>query len=304
MKHLSKTLVIAFLVSIATMAKGQGCSDAGFCTMNSLKPNQADSSSAFLNQLKAGLSIGKADHNLLVVANYVEYHRALSEKFSMDAKLSSISQSGNGISVFGLSDFLMSGNYSLSTKLAFTLGVKIPLSNANKKHEGMTLPMDYQSSLGTFDLIAGFSYQIEKLQIVAAIQQPLAQNENKFIPWINPEYPELENFQSTYKFQRSGDVLVRFSYPFELGNKLALTPGILPIYHLANDKATLISEHDPEEIKGSKGLTLNVNAFLDYQLSSKSAIQFNVGMPLITRDIRPDGLTRSFIGTLEYRFMF
>ncbi|MCF8372678.1 MAG: hypothetical protein K9H64_13695 [Bacteroidales bacterium] len=304
MRLINKIVFIVIMVSMTTLAKGQGCSDAGFCTMNSLKPGQADSSSNFLNQIKVGLSVGKADHDILIVANYLEYHQAITEKFSMDAKLSSISQSGNGISVFGLSDILLSGNYALSTKTAFTLGVKIPLSNANKKHEGMTLPMDYQSSLGTFDLIAGFSYQIKKLQIVAAIQQPLTQNENKFIPWINPDYPEFTDFQSTFEFQRSGDVLVRLSYPFEIGKKIKLTPGILPIYHLSNDKATFILEQDTEEIEGSKGLTLNVNAFLDYQLSSKSAIQFNVGMPLITRNVRPDGLTRSFIGTLEYRFMF
>jgi hypothetical protein len=163
--------------------------------------------------------------------------------------------------------------------------------------------MDYQSSLGTFDLIFGIGYEIKKIQFIAAIQQPLTQNDNLFIATNYPINSGLRTFQSTNKFKRSGDVLLRISYPITIDSKLKLTPSILPIYHLTNDKYTEDSNVQ-KEITGSQGLTLNANAFLDYEFNSKNIIQLNLGIPFIVRDTRPDGLTRSFIANIEYRIKF
>jgi hypothetical protein len=163
--------------------------------------------------------------------------------------------------------------------------------------------MDYQPTLGTFDLIIGAAYAINNFQIVAAIQQPLSQNGNEFISGNYPENSALRNFQTTNKFKRSGDVLLRVSYPIRLYRDLTITTSILPIYHLANDKYT--DEYEIEnEIIGSRGLTLNGNIYLDYKLNEENSIQLNVGAPFIVRDSRPDGLTRSFISTLEYKITF
>ncbi|MBT8349967.1 MAG: hypothetical protein KJO26_01860, partial [Deltaproteobacteria bacterium] len=188
-------------------------------------------------------------------------------------------------------------------KLNITLGAKIPLSNANNFLNSLPLPMDYQASLGTFDLIFGVGYVINKLQIVAAIQQPLTQNDNQFFASSYPAGSKLFAFQSTNKFTRSGDVMLRVSYPILLNQKLRLTPSILPIYHLTNDKYT--DEINIErEIIGSEGLTLNGNIYLDYEINRKNTIQVNVAMPFVVRDSRPDGLTRSLIANLEYRIKF
>jgi hypothetical protein len=72
---------------------------------------------------------------------------------------------------------------------------------------------------------------------------------------------------------------------------------------LTNDKYTDELEVE-REIIGSQGLTLNGNVYLDYEINRKHLVQFNVGMPFIVRDSRPDGLTRSFIANLEYRIKF
>ena len=277
---------------------GQGCSDAGFCTISSFKPNSTDSTKIINDQFKIGAFYGKTDNSISVYGNYLEYNRQLSKKFGLDAKLTTLAQNGNGISTFGLSDIFLNANYKASERLKFTFGTKIPLSNASKNYNNHPLPMDYQSSLGTLDLIFGIGYEMKKIQFVAAIQQPLTQNENQFIA---KNY--LSSFQSTNKFKRSGDVLLRISYPITIDSKLKLTPSILPIYHLTNDKYTEDSNVQ-KEITGSQGLTLNANAFLDYEFNSKNIIQLNLGIPFIVRDIRPDGLTRSFIANLEYRIKF
>jgi hypothetical protein len=301
LKFILMTMTLYILGS--NYSYGQGCSDAGFCTINSFKPNSTDSTKMLNNQFKLGAFFGQADNSISVYGAYLEYNRQLSRKFGLDAKLTTLAQNGNNISVYGLSDLFVNANYKISEKLKFTLGTKIPLSKANKTINNLPLPMDYQSSLGTFDLIFGIGYEIKKIQIIAAIQQPLTQNDNQFIAANYPLNSKLRAFQSSNKFERSGDVLLRVSYPVNVNSKLKLTPSILPIYHLTNDKYT--DEFNiKKEIKGSQGLTLNGNVYLDYEVNSKNIIQLNVGIPFIVRDARPDGLTRSFIANLEYRIKF
>ena len=233
---------------ITNYSYGQGCSDAGFCTLNSFKPNNIDSTQVLNNQFKIGAFFGNADNSISVYGNYLEYNRQLTNKFGLDLKLNTLSQNGNGISTFGLSDIFLNTIYKVSEKVKLTLGAKIPLSKADKTND-------------------------------------------------------LRKFQSTNKFERSGDVLLRVSYPINITSKLKLTPSILPIYHLTNDKYT--DEFNvKKEIIGSQGLTLNGNAYLDYEINSKNIIQLNLGIPFIVRDIRPDGLTRSFIANIEYRIKF
>ncbi len=299
--YLIVSLGLAFIFTGELYA--QGCSDAGVCTVHSFKPNGLDSISENHNQFKAGVSYGAADYSISVFGTYVEYSRQLNEKFGLNAKITSLSQSGNGISSFGLSDIFINSNYRINRKATLTLGVKLPLSDANKKENGRALPMDYQSSLGTFDLVLGFGYTIRSLQLVAAIQQPLTQNNNEFFAEAYPLDSPLRAFQSTNQFKRSGDVMLRGSYPIDFGEKFRLTPSLLPIYHLSNDKYT--NQDDVEvEIEGSQGLTLNWNIYLDYELNKKQALQFNMGAPFIVRDARPDGLTRSFVASIEYRIKF
>jgi len=299
-----KKIIILFLaLTGALYSSGQGCSDAGFCTMDSFKPSIDDSLKATNNQFKIGVFYGNADHSISVYGNYIKYNRKLNEKIGLDLKLATLVQNGNDISGFGLSDLFLNVNYKAIEKLKITLGTKIPLSDASKLLDNLPLPMDYHASLGTFDLIFGISSEIKKIKLVAAIQQPLTQNNNQFFASLYSEKSQLRKFQSTNKFKRGGDVLLRVSYPISLNQKLKLTPSILPIYHLINDKYT--DEFNVEqEITGSQGLTLNGNIYLDYEINRKNKIQINMGMPFIVRDSRPDGLTRSFIANLEYRIKF
>ena len=78
-----------------------------------------------------------------------------------------------------------------------------------------------------------------------------------------------------------------------------LTLSFLPIYHLTKDKFSDVNGLE-QEIEGSDGLTLNTNAYLYFEINNRSELQFNLAMPLVVRDERPDGLTRSLIATLEY----
>jgi len=304
---MSNSKIIFLVTGLITLTThfvlGQGCSDAGFCTINSFKPVHEDSILSFSNQFKVGTFIGQADNHITVYGGYAEYNRSFGSNFSVNAKLTSLAQNGNDISGFGLSDFYLNSNYSVNDRIKLTLGAKIPLMGADSKLNNLSLPMDYQASLGTFDLIFGVGIEIKKWHFVGAIQQPLSQNSNQFFAEDYPASSSLRSFQTTNNFTRNGDILLRVSYPFSLSPKLKLTPSILPIYHLSNDTYT-DKFNVAKEIIGSKGLTLNGNIYLDYVLNQKSSLQLNIGMPFIVREARPDGLTRSYIANLEYSIQF
>jgi hypothetical protein len=176
----------------------------------------------------------------------------------------------------------------------------MPLTDGNLTKDKNILPLDHQSSLGTVDLILGASYKIKNVQVALGYQQPLSQNRNQFSS--ENIIGTFENYQTTRNYKRAGDVMLRLSYPFEF-NKFKITPSVLPIYHLSNDLYTDATNVE-REISGSQGLTVNGNVYFDYKLNNKNALQFNFGMPFVTRTARPDGLTRSWIATLEYAFSF
>ena len=297
-----KISALSFLLfALNSSLFGQGCSDAGFCTLNSFKPH-ADSLT-FTRKLKAGVNVGGADHAITIFGSYIEFNQRFNNKLSADVKITTLSQSGNSISVFDLSDLFLNLNYSPTSKFTLTAGAKIPLADGNKEKNNLPLPMDYQSSLGTFDLIVGAGYTVNKWQFVWAFQQPLIQNENKFLAEQYPSDSPLRDFQSTNKFERKGDMLLRISYPMSVGKSFTFTPSLLPIYHLGNDKYT-DAVGNLNEIVNSEGLTLNANVYFDLAISKASSLQLNVGTPLVVREARPDGLTRSFIINLEYVVKF
>ncbi|HMS65913.1 MAG TPA: hypothetical protein PKD83_11755 [Ignavibacteria bacterium] len=281
----------------------QGCSDAGFCTVHGLKPDEADTIKYQNNQINIGTSFGFGDYSISVTNFYASYYRQITEKLGFDLKSTAVIQNGNGINSTGFSDIFFTADYNLNDKTNFILGTKIPLSNADKSQNSLPLPMDYQSSLGTLDIIVGASTIIENVELSIALQQPLTQNDNKFFANEYPSTSILSTFQSTNDFIRKGDILLRASYPFSLGRKISASAGILPIFHLGNDEYTDTSDVKVE-IEGSSGLTLNITLYVDYFLNQNSILQLNAGAPVITRDSKPEGLGRSFVAALNYIFLF
>ncbi len=295
--------VLTFLLLLASniQLNGQGCSDAGVCTLDAFKPaSDADYST---NHFKIGLSNGLADYDISIFGAYLEYGRKFSKRFGVDAKLAAMMQNGNDISASGLSDIYLNANYAVSEKTAFTIGFKIPLNKADRKKDGLPLPMDYQSSLGTFDLVLGVSRKFNGLIVVAAYQQPLTQNDNAFISEEYPVGAKLRKIHSTNQFKRSGDVLLRVSYPIHFGEKLRITPSLLPIYHLGEDKFTNTNGSE-QSIKGSDGVTLNGNVYVDYAVGKNGNLQLSLASPFVVRETRPDGLTRGYVVGLEYGVRF
>lgn len=293
---MKKISFFLFLLFSTFSVYSQGCSDAGFCTIENFQVQSVDSLN-HKNAFKIGANFGAADNDIIVFGSYLEYQRTISKVVDLDLKINYLSQSANGFSSSALSDAFLISNFRLNKTSKVSLGLKIPFNDGNLKDNGFALPLDFQPSLGTLDLIIGASKRFDRWNFALALQQPLTQNKNEFIA------PAGSDFFSTNKYIRAGDLLLRASYLFEINDKLTLSPSILPIYHLAEDKFT-DTDGIEKNIDDSSGLTVNLNAYLNYKLNKVSGLEFSLGFPTIVRKSRPDGLTRGLVANLEYKIKF
>jgi hypothetical protein len=308
---MKKILAIGMLVlSITTISKAQGCSDAGVCTLHSIKNNAEghESKDGQKNDLSVGFGYGKGERSTNNYTSYIEYTRSLSAKASITGRVSYSAVSGELANTSGPGDLFLSFNHAFDVKKkwqkSFVVGLKLPFDGSDITEDGIHLPMPYQTSLGTIDLVLGLNYNRKNFGATLALQQPLkSTNENKFLPGDYPSQPLTLLYWPTNAFERKGDVVGRASYRFKTGNKVSIRPSLLGIYHLGND-TYLDNNKNRRAIFNSQGLTLNANVFVDYRLKNGNGFELSLGTPFIVRDQRPDGLTRSFVASLEYQFSF
>lgn len=301
---MNKFLVIILLGVVSPLcSNAQGCSDAGFCTLGNLKLGNQDTLSN--HQLTMLLTTGIGDEGVFTFSPAVQYDRRILERWSLQLKLTANYATGALASASGLGDFYLASTHTLSNskwKTDFTFGIKVPLNNSNLKENNLSLPMGYQSSLGTWDMIAGLNFSNTHWQLALGWQQPITdQNENEFTPatWNSRE---AEKFLPTNKFQREADALVRVAYQSQISDHLVLTGGVLGIYHIADDHYTYPANQSIVRLAGSQGLTLNVTLMTGLKISERTYLTITFGAPVIAREARPDGLTRSLVFTPELKW--
>jgi hypothetical protein len=303
-KAIASVIVIAF----AIVAKAQGCSDAGFCSVGNLSHPSSANKQLSKHYLKITLPAGVGDDDVFVFTPGLEYGYTL-KRWQFSGKVTGNHASENLGNATGPGDVFLSATYQLPAtrkwQTSFTLGAKLPLNQANLKADGLSLPLQYQSSLGTVDLIAGIAVSRDKWRAAAGLQQPLTGiNRNNFLPqyWGNGK---ANAYPPTNDFNRKGDVLLRVSYRVLQSKKLSFDGGLLGIYHLRDD--TYIDanvSNKPISIKGSQGLTLNATGFIELTLNQHWSLGLMGGVPLVVRDVRPDGLTRSFVIAPQLSYQF
>lgn len=320
-----KNLILLFTMVFAiTFAKAQGCSDAGFCTLGSLKSNfdfdNKDSSMAeekvLKNTIGVGFSYGLGEDFNNNFNPYLLYNRKLTKHLDLNAKLTSAFIQGKVANVNYLSDIYIATNTSIPIKdkkpklkqrLNIIAGIKIPFSVANFKKDGLPLPMAYQPSLATVDIIVGVNYIVRGFEMNAAFQIPTAQiNKNSYVKEFSTFTfnKGKDTFATTNLFKRKPDFLFRFGYVFHTKNyKWLFKPNVLNIFHLGKD--TYVDGFGKKQkIDGSQGYTLNVALNITYNINKHHNLELSVGTPALVRKVRPEGLTRKVAAALEYHYNF
>lgn len=309
-KLIKGSLVLVASVFAISNIHAQGCSDAGVCSIHSIKNNTEGNSGDDngKNEIGVGISFGKGERSVSYYTPYVEYTRSLSNQTSVTGRLGYSAISGELANTTGFNDLFLSVNHAYGVKgkwkKSFVVGLKIPFDKADIIEDGIHLPMPYQTSLGTTDIVLGLNFIRKSFGATVALQQPLTSaNGNRFLPGDYPATPLTLEYLPSNRFIRKGDVLLRTSYNFDIDKKFSIRPSLLGIYHINNDSYEDLNKAR-RLIYNSDGLTLNGNLFFDYKLNGGSSFELSVGTPFIIRDKRPDGLTRSFVAALEYHFSF
>ena len=203
--------------------------------------------------------------------------------------------------------------------LSFSLGAKIPTNNSNKTvfdktlNKDLPLPMYYQTSLGTYDVIAGLSVINSKWLVATGIQIPLNQNKNEFLwgKWKGSSEPQsyIEKYSKAKDLKRGIDVMLRIERNFRF-SRLNFSIGMLPIYRIKGDAytspipGTTPTEFDYKIRPGTTGLALSGIATMGYSFNVRNGIKILVGHKLTQRDDNPDGLTRHLVTSATYFYRF
>lgn len=305
------TALLLLFISFGT-GFGQGCSDAGFCTMGAMKPNQHFSSKVNLKlkSIEFGQYIGVTKFKDVILSYMVDANFALNQKTAIQFKLPYTFVSGFLANTHGLGDISISATRNILNRenfqINFTAGGKIPTNDANKKSHGRPLPMYYQTSLGTYDIVFGLSFITKKWLFATGFQASLNPIENDFI-WGDWKGTEFETRVLAYPvssmIQRGNDIMFRIERNFR-SSRFNGYIGLLPIYRLNKDRVLDPKTKTTIKVKGSDGLALTLLSGFGYRFSVKSSFKLLIGVALEQRDVNPDGLSREFVNTVSYEYKF
>ena len=91
MKNLKYFAIVLILVLNISKTVAQGCSDAGFCTLN----NSFKHEETKKNNLEIGTVFAGAEEDVNVYSQYVTYTRDFSASFSMNLKITTSTANGS-----------------------------------------------------------------------------------------------------------------------------------------------------------------------------------------------------------------
>lgn len=321
---MTKKLGIGILgILISLSAYSQGCSDAGFCTMGAMKPDQAYSKKINFKLRSIELSQYRGTTTLspIVFVSNLDVSVGLTDRLGFQVKLPYQWTNGNFGSSAGIGDISASLTRNFGKLGSFevnaTLGVKIPTNKSDltskgdkfPESAGLVMPMYQQVSLGSFDIIFGASLINEKWLLAVGYQDALTANNNTF-KWSDwtPFYPSdeyVEEYDRATKLKRGTDIMLRVERNFRFA-RYNFNIGLLPIYRITKDQIIDDPSGEGSYIKdeGTTGLAASLLVGGGYNFNINNSIKLTYGQKLTQREVNPDGLTRHNVLIIAYLFRF
>ncbi|MGE0590678.1 MAG: hypothetical protein AB7O48_19005 [Cyclobacteriaceae bacterium] len=308
----------AFLVPLAFQAGAQGCSDAGFCTMGAMKPDQPFNKKVEfkLRSMEFSFYRGTTTTSPIVYVATADLNFSINQKTFFQVKLPYQAVNGNFGSTSGLSDISLSLTRTIKSTDRYdinaTIGGKIPSNNADLSdptRNNIDFPMYYQTSLGTYDAIAGISLKTRDWLFATGIQHPFNKNENtfKWEEWPQPDiYPDslyVRTYSQSNRLKRGTDVMLRVERNFRFA-QYNFSLGALPIFRITKDEIEDPNTGLRTKLDGTTGMALSIIGTFGYSLNVRSGIRLLMGVKLTDREVNPDGLTRNMVSTVSYYYRF
>lgn len=255
-------------------------------------------------QLNASYGLG--DRNTSIIIAQLDANVRLNKKgMYAQVKVPYSIINGNLGSVSGIGDITASitgvAFANRTSSLSLTGGIKFPVNNANILKDTLPLPMVYQTSLGTTDILLGAKYAYKKWDFTIGYQHAFNANKNGYLH--RSGISDSSNYNSYFEsnnLKRADDGVFRINRNF-ISKKINAGAGLLFIYHLADD-TYINSLGERKKIAGSQGLTLNINISGLVPISKKLDFVFVLAAPIVTRTARPDGLTRKYVAIVGLKY--
>lgn len=316
MRFLTCSLLLLLLLT-AALAFGQGCSDAGFCTMGAMKPDQPYNKRIKVKLKTVELSYYRGTTTLtpIVYVTNLDFNFSLNSRNALQIKVPYQWVSGQLANTASIGDISLCYTRNLFSSDRFdinaSLGAKIPSNNSNFTDGINPLPMYYQTSLGTYDFIAGISMINRQWLFATGIQVPLNQNGNQFDwhRWQSTDPAELtyiQKYPNSTDLKRGIDIMLRVERNFRL-SRFNFSVGLLPIYRIVADEITNFQGiRTSKDAKGNvaQGLALSWIVTTGYNFNARSGVRLLVGHKIVQREFSPDGLTRELVSSLSYIYRF
>lgn len=260
------------------------CSDAGACVIGHRLQSPK-------HQVGVTYVFGKSGKNddLTFHTGRLEGDFSLLERSRLSFEIPYSSQSGSLGTVSGIGDPIIVWNQTLYREMVSTLllhlGLKLSIGDANSGN----LPQAYQSTLGTSDVLVGFTYEYDAWSASVVYQLSRGRSDNNLT-----------------RLRRGDDILARAGYRFDL-QEAQIAGEILAIKRLEESSVRNLASTRPDDfvdVPKSDQFQINLQGRLLYPLGERYNLQILAAIPLLKRDVNIDGLKRSFSFSLSLSHLF
>jgi hypothetical protein len=282
------------------VVNGQGCSDAGACSVGSMGFLEQEGAETPKLNVSFEQTFGLGEKFVLIGQSTASIKYQLFKHTQIQLRAPFIFTLGNLGSTSGVGDMIFSVTQTLfagqKQGVSILAGTRLKSNNSDFTFNGNPLPMAYQTSLGTYDILSGIFYYYKKWDFYIAYQHPFNQNNNQYL------HPDGETNQQKLYYEsaqliRGDDLYLRFQRHFSLKHENTIKATILTIYRLREDQ--IIKNDENIYLAGSKGITINPGVTYIQKMKNSKAIEYALSFPIIDRKYRADGLTRNLVMSVK-----
>jgi hypothetical protein len=296
------SLCLLFLISLEWKINAQGSSDPGLSTVGSLGILAGgyvqDTVSQKRNLMRLTQSAAIGENDVFIMTSFLDVYLQINSRIRFQIRGPIHMSRTKEARAVSIGDIFLIYSYTVlqmgKHQLITNAGVRLPTNQSNLTYENMVLPMHFQTSTGSFEAIISAQYiwqnRLGFLSATAGYQQPFFYiNQN-----ISPESRELH---------RKADMMLKADYLFKAGKKFYAGAGAWWLYHPKSD-TRLNEDLQRIRIAGSSGCVLNLTAAAQWLLSDNIELGLTMVVPVINKDVRPDGLYRQFVLNPYFQLSF
>lgn len=293
---MTRFLVLIISFSFIYNSFSQGCSDAGACSIESINFEEFNSNKNASVKLNMEQTLGLGEKFVFISQTTVGVQFRASKTSLLELRIPFIYANGNLGQSSGIGDLMLSLNQQIfkwnKKSVNLIIATQLKSNNSNSEYNNKPLPMAYQTSLGTNDIIIGSLFSIPRWDFYAAYQHSFGKNKNKYL--VNDiTIPENKQYYESNQLKRGDDIYLRGRRFFDLKNENRIYVNSLLIYRIEKDE--IVKNNENIKIDGSEGLTVNLAFTYSKKLKNNRKMDFSLAFPIIDKDYRSDGLTRNLV---------